>query len=109
MPGRFARQCSHPGCTALVYQGNRCAAHVEVYHDQNYRAWYRSPEWARIRKQQLLEQPWCEDCRAAGKLELATDVDHVIPHRGDRNIFMSGPFRSLCHSCHSKKTVREVK
>lgn len=107
-PYRSARPCTYPGCTELVTSGSRCGAHVEVYHKQGYRAWYQSPEWRRIRADQLQAQPWCEDCKARGEMTLATDVDHVIPHRGDVKVFMSGPFRSLCHSCHSKKTIREV-
>jgi 5-methylcytosine-specific restriction protein A len=37
----------------------------------------------------------------------ATDVDHVVPHRGDIKLFMTGELQSLCHSCHSRKTIAE--
>lgn len=61
-------------------------------------------EWRRIRLLQLGEQPFCEDCRDAGRVTAATEVDHVIPlarggtHARDNR-------RSLCKPCHSRKTA----
>lgn len=107
-PLHALRPCSYPGCTALVSTGGRCAAHVRTQAEVEYRRWYQTDEWRRIRKDQLIKQPWCEDHLAGGEYVIATDVDHVRPHRGDRAVFMGGPFKSLCHSCHSKKTMREV-
>ena len=38
----------------------------------------------------------------------ATDVDHIIPHRGDKKLFWdSGNWQSLCHECHSRKSYSE--
>lgn len=36
-------------------------------------------------------------------------VDHVVPHRGDKNLFWNarGNWQALCVSCHSRKTVKE--
>jgi hypothetical protein len=39
---------------------------------------------------------------------VATECDHIQPHRGDPVKFYSGPFQSLCKSCHSKKTDQEI-
>jgi 5-methylcytosine-specific restriction protein A len=40
--------------------------------------------------------------------DLATDVDHVVPHRGDRQLFWdTSNHQALCHSCHSRKTGKE--
>lgn len=55
--------------------------------------------WRAIRAEQLSRESWCVACGAP-----ATDVDHVIPRR------LGGPdepdnLQSLCHSCHSRKTV----
>ncbi|MCR8827199.1 HNH endonuclease [Photobacterium sp. TY 1-4] len=39
----------------------------------------------------------------------ATDVDHITPHKGDRRLFFDqSNWQSLCKSCHSRKTAREV-
>lgn len=109
MPHRAGRVCAHPGCSEVVFHGSRCGAHVEVFHQQDYRRWYQTPEWKRIRIEQLQREPWCRDCAARGLMVKATDVDHIEPHRGDRELFFKGPFASRCHSCHSKKTQGEVR
>ena len=32
--------------------------------------------------------PFCEECKRQGKPSvLATDVDHIVPHKGDPNFF----------------------
>lgn len=47
--------------------------------------------------------PLCVVCGDA-----ATDVDHVRPHRGDRELlFAADNVQSLCHVCHSRKTATE--
>ena len=38
----------------------------------------------------------------------ATDVDHITPHRGDRQLFWDeSNWQPLCHRHHSMKTARE--
>jgi 5-methylcytosine-specific restriction enzyme A len=45
-------------------------------------------------------------CRVCG--QPATDVDHIRPHRGDRELLYDPTnVQSLCHSCHSRKTASE--
>ena len=44
----------------------------------------------------------------AGRYVRATDVDHIVPHRGDPALFWDEEnWQALCHSCHSKKTRNE--
>ena len=44
----------------------------------------------------------------AGRRVRATDVDHIRDHRGDWALFTDrSNLQSLCHSCHSRKTMRE--
>jgi 5-methylcytosine-specific restriction protein A len=62
--------------------------------------------WQQFRKRYLSKHPLCVECKAAGRVTLAIDVDHVDPHRGDMEKFWAGPFQGLCHSCHSAKTAR---
>lgn len=92
----------------MATSGHRCPAHANSYASQDWKRLYQSVEWKVIRKQQLITQPWCEDCQALGEMVVATDVDHIKPHRGDKAAFLAGPFKSLCHSCHSRKTANEV-
>ena len=40
---------------------------------------------------------------------VATEVDHITPHRGDRRLFFDGQnLQPMCRSCHAQKTAREV-
>lgn len=64
--------------------------------------------WQRARLAHLAANPLCVRCEAEGRVTEATDVDHHIPHRGDYTLFWDeSNWRSLCHSCHSKKTATE--
>ena len=39
---------------------------------------------------------------------MAKEVDHIIPHRGDMQLFWDvANWQGLCKSCHSKKTAQE--
>ena len=70
-------------------------------------ACYSSWRWARIRRHQLLKQPFCCYCPQRGIVTAAEICDHVEPHRGGINKFWHGPFMSLCKRCHnsSKRLV----
>ncbi|MEC7815831.1 HNH endonuclease signature motif containing protein [Marinobacter alkaliphilus] len=55
-----------------------------------------------------MANPLCAECSRQGRITAATDVDHIIPHRGDLKLFWSrSNWQSLCHPCHSRKTARE--
>ncbi len=41
-------------------------------------------------------------------VEPANTADHIVPHRGDPDLFWNGELQSLCPSCHSKwKQIEE--
>ena len=62
--------------------------------------------WERLRAAVLAEEPLCRECQAAGRVEAATDVDHVKPRaRGGTDARSN--LQPLCHECHSAKTARE--
>jgi 5-methylcytosine-specific restriction enzyme A len=63
---------------------------------------YNSPRWGRLRRHQLLSHPMCKFCLEWGIVELATVVDHVVPHRGDVNASWCGELQSLCKPCHDR-------
>nr|DAE96978.1 MAG TPA: HNH endonuclease [Caudoviricetes sp.] len=45
---------------------------------------------------------------STGEIVPATEVDHIIPHRGDQKLFWDmSNWQALCHNCHSAKTARE--
>lgn len=106
------RKCKHPGCRMLCAEGY-CPAHKPKMVRRESAAWhylYTDPRygWARRRVDQLMAEPFCRECARHGMRVPATDADHVTPHRGDTVLFMTGPLQSLCHRCHSRKTMAEM-
>lgn len=102
--------CRHTGCKQLTSTGY-CEDHPKQSYDRKRGT---SAErgydhiWRRERKKFLKENPLCIDCYADGRLTTATDVDHQIPHRGDRKLFWDrSNWRARCHSHHSRKTAKE--
>jgi 5-methylcytosine-specific restriction protein A len=66
------------------------------------------PRWRRARAAYLARHPLCGSCSAEGRLQPATVVDHVVPHRGDPGLFWDKRnWAALCKSCHDAKTARE--
>ena len=108
------RPCRHPGCTALV-SGGYCEAHKPKDRDRrsteasSWHWMYLTSEWIDdLRPTQLLQEPFCRECAKLGRRTRATEVDHVQPHRGDWTVFTDrSNLQSLCHSCHSAKTMAE--
>lgn len=108
------RPCRHPGCGVLV-SGGYCAAHQPPKKDrrsveaQAWRWMYGTDVWERLRGDQLLAEPFCRECGRRGVRRYATDVDHIRDHKGDWALFTDpGNLESLCHSCHSRKTARDL-
>ena len=62
---------------------------------------YRSKQWKARRELQLTLEPLCALCKQLGRLTPATVADHVVPHRGDHDLFWNGALQSLCAPCHS--------
>jgi len=43
-----------------------------------------------------------------GRMEPATETDHILPHNGDAEMFWDrSNWQGLCHMHHSKKTAAE--
>lgn len=105
------RMCKAPGCMKLTPDGY-CPDHKPKAERKNSAAWhhlYTNPRygWKRRREAQLAREPFCRECARHGLRVRATDVDHMIPHRGNLQLFLHGDLQSLCHSCHSRKTMAE--
>jgi len=55
----------------------------------------------------LAEHPLCVECEKEGKVVPATNVDHIVPHRGDPVLFWAeGNWQGLCATHHSIKTAK---
>jgi len=100
--------CLEPGCPTLVPHG-RCATHSrqqeQARPNPEARLWYHTARWKRLKAQKKRDNPLCVDCQKHGYITEWTDLDHIIPHRGDPMLFWdTGNVEGRCHSCHSKKT-----
>lgn len=64
--------------------------------------WYSDRRWRAKREAHLQREPVCRYClEREGRYVPADVVDHIVPHRGDRQLFWYGELQSLCHRCHS--------
>jgi 5-methylcytosine-specific restriction enzyme A len=72
-----------------------------------YRKWYWTARWKRIRQTQLAKEPLCRMCKALGQTTAANVCDHLERHGGNPEKFWSGPFQSLCTRCHNVFKQRE--
>jgi 5-methylcytosine-specific restriction endonuclease McrA len=70
-------------------------------------AFYKTGRWQRLRRLQLQRRPLCRFCLERGIVTAANVVDHVTPHRGDWNKFVTGELQSLCEPCHNA-TKRQI-
>ena len=112
MASKPLRPCNHPGCGVLTREG-WCDKHKPRQQRKAsaaYHGWYMLPIWTnRLRPAQLLREPFCRECARHGRRVRATDVDHIVDHKGDWSKFCDrSNLESLCHSCHSRKTAREM-
>jgi 5-methylcytosine-specific restriction protein A len=64
--------------------------------------------WRQARKQYLIENPLCVMCAAKGRTEQAVTVDHIIPHKGNKELFWDRKnWQSLCKQHHDSKTASQ--
>jgi 5-methylcytosine-specific restriction enzyme A len=82
------------------------AIHIEASRSSTQRGY--GYKWQQARARYLSKHPLCAHCEAAGKVTIATDLDHIVPHKGDMALFWdSDGWQGLCKSCHSIKTATE--
>lgn len=67
-----------------------------------WRRLYKTARWQRLREHHLSLQPLCERCLTMEVVEPATVVHHKVAHKGDLDLFWSGPFESLCKPHHDR-------
>lgn len=101
-----------PGCPVIVERG-RCATHARPSRvARGY-----GNRWARRARKFRDEYPLCgmrpgrqapvmSACYDARRVTLGTLVDHVVPHRGNRDLFWDalGNWQTLCAACHARKS-----
>lgn len=107
---RAMHECRKAGCKVLLPKAGWCEQHrgestrmfesVGRRESAARRGYGR--KWRDFRREWFRDQPLCVLC---GKP--ATELDHVIPHRGNMDLFWDeGNLQGLCKECHVKKTAR---
>jgi 5-methylcytosine-specific restriction protein A len=69
-----------------------------------WRHLYGRARWKALREAQLTAEPLCQMCLEFEIVELATVVDHKIPHKGDETLFFDPEnLQSLCKPHHDRE------
>lgn len=111
MPYAPKKPCRFPGCPRLTNQ-TYCEEHAKQVIS-NYNRYQRPKRinrryhngWPKLRARYLRTHPFCEQCRAQGRLTQATEVHHVLPleHGGTNDL---NNLMALCKPCHSRITAQ---
>ena len=101
--------CSIPGCNEKT-KNARCEDHTiekeRINRHQRGSAHERgyTKRWRISASIYLMAHPFCVDCDPP---RFASVVDHIIPHRGDYDLFWDETnWQSMCKHHHDKKTGR---
>jgi 5-methylcytosine-specific restriction protein A len=108
------RPCSKPGCPNLTTE-RFCVEHKKAeskrYDNERGTSTQRgySYRWQKYRRHFLSKYPLCKHCETEGRVTPATDVDHIKAVSGPNDSLFWAPdnHESLCHACHSAKTMIE--
>lgn len=105
------RICGFPKCGTLT-RASYCDTHSARSSDTRKRESSSQRgydvRWRKARAAYLAEHALCVDCASRGRTSAASNVDHVVPHKGDHILFWDeSNWQALCASCHSRKTAIE--
>lgn len=65
-------------------------------------------KWSKARALHLTANPLCVKCLARDRITAATVVDHIVPHKGDPQLFWDpANWQSLCKPCHDGAKQQE--
>jgi 5-methylcytosine-specific restriction enzyme A len=109
MPSKPKRICSKSGCNELTDQAY-CDKHMRQYDKNRGSSSERGydNQWRKYRAMFLRDHPLCEICLKDENVSIATVVDHIIPHKGDKKLFWNeSNHQALCKECHDRKTATE--
>jgi 5-methylcytosine-specific restriction protein A len=114
MQSKPKRPCNKVGCPELT-RDTYCDKHKREkrsYDKNRGTAAQRGygAKWRKARKYFLAQHPFCvcDKCKNREVPLMADVVDHIIPHRGDPNLFWDqSNWQPMNHRCHSRKTVQK--
>ncbi len=115
MPRKLPTPCSRHGCPKLSHE-RFCEDHMKQYRKESerdrknsYQRGYSTSRWRKFRSWYLNLYPLCVKCEEEGRVNPATNVDHIDPVDGpnDPRFFDEAEVQALCHRHHSQKTAVE--
>jgi len=107
------RPCRYPGCPQLVTSGYCDRHRKQEQRRQDERRGSAAERgydarWQRARLIFLQKNPLCIECQKEGHIEPATVVDHIVPHKGNVDLFWDeSNWQPLCRKHHDIKTAME--
>lgn len=117
MPLAPKRSCSVAGCLQYAEAIGRCREHAapilklrgRARRNEPGRRLYATSRWRSLRMLVLREEPLCRRCMNEDHRPVpATDIDHVVAHKGDPGRFWHRDnLQPLCAACHHRKTATE--
>lgn len=83
---------------------------AKMSKDKDYKYLITTNEWKMLRREKLMNSPYCSRCEREGRGKVAADcVHHIIPVESGANFnkkrelcFNYLNLQSLCHKCHWK-------
>lgn len=112
MPNKPLHKCNKMGCNNLTRE-RFCETHQSEHFSYDKKRGSSSQrgydfKWQKERKTFLQNNPLCVNCLKNNKYTPATVVDHIVPHKGNSNLFWDTQnWQALCQRCHNIKTARE--
>lgn len=73
----------------------------------DYKQWYGTLRWRLRARKQITEHPLCAECLKQSRVTAARVADHIIPHKGNKELFWSGKLQSLCSDHHNSYKKRQ--
>jgi 5-methylcytosine-specific restriction protein A len=114
MPWSAKPGCRYPLCPERAVSAGYCAQHKSE-HNRTVRERATSHQdcydwrWRRYSQRRLRQYPLCEECQRNGRIAAANVTDHIVPHRGDQQLFWDPiNHESKCVACHNAKSATEV-
>lgn len=105
MPLSPPRACP---CGGRITNGkcDRCKPRREAR--PNFRQRGYTTEWSKYSENYRILNPLCAECDRNGLVVAAYCVDHIIPHKGNEQLFWDeNNHQSLCRACHAVKSAKE--
>lgn len=116
MPQRPNKPCRRRGCSALTRNANGyCDEHqagaAPWQHSKSSTERGYGSRWRKLREIVLRRDAGicrCPECAKAGRVRIATEVDHIRPKAEGGTDDLSN-LRAINHDCHKAKTQTESK